>query len=163
MDEATLGGLAAVRAKDPAFDIDHFLQNARGAYATIVRAFTGGDRDTLRPLVSAEVMGGFEAAMNEREAQGRSESVEFLQPVRADVEESKAENDVCPNQGSVPGRIPQPIQGSRGRGGGRPPHRRALDLRAPAFQPRAELDFGPRRSRRGLAPWRRRVAAWPRP
>ena len=93
-DEVTLGGLAAVRAKDPAFDIDHFLQNARGAYETIVRAYTGGDRDALRPLVSAEVMHGFEAAIDEREAQGRSESVEFLQPVRADVEESKVEDDV---------------------------------------------------------------------
>lgn len=95
VDEVTLGGLAAMRAKDPAFDIDHFLQNARGAYETIVRAFVSGDRDTLRPLVSAEVMRGFEAAMDEREAQGRSESVEFLQPVRADVEESKTEDDVA--------------------------------------------------------------------
>ncbi len=94
VDEVTLGGLAAVRARDPGFDIEHFLQNARAAYETIVRAFTSGDRTALRPLLSAEVMQGFEAAIDQREAQGRTESVEFLQPVRADVEDSKVENDV---------------------------------------------------------------------
>jgi predicted lipid-binding transport protein (Tim44 family) len=95
VDEVTLGGLAAVRSRDPSFDIDHFLQNARAAYETIVRAFAAGDRAALRPLLSAEVMQAFETAIDQREAQGRTESVEFLQPVRADVEESKVENEVA--------------------------------------------------------------------
>ena len=95
VDEVALGGLAAVKARDPGFDVDHFLQGARGAYETIVRAFTSGDRVALRTLVSPEVMTGFEAAIDEREAVGRTETVEFLQPVRADVEESKVENDAA--------------------------------------------------------------------
>src|SRR5579872_5938847 len=91
--EAALGGLAAVKARDPGFDVEHFLQGARGAYEMIVRAFTSGDRAALSTLVSPEVMQGFEAAMAEREAAGRTETVEFLQPVRADVEDSKVENE----------------------------------------------------------------------
>ncbi len=95
VDEVALGGLGAVRARDPAFDLDHFLQNARAAYESIVRAFTAGDRAALRSLVSAEVMAGFESAIDEREAQGRSENVEFLHPVRADVEDSQTDKDLA--------------------------------------------------------------------
>jgi predicted lipid-binding transport protein (Tim44 family) len=94
-DEVSLGGLAAVKSRDPAFDVDHFLQGARGAYEVIVRAFVGGDRATLSPLVSPEVMAGFEAVIAERETVGRTEAVEFLQPVRADVEESVVETDAA--------------------------------------------------------------------
>ena len=95
VDEVALGGLAAVKARDPAFDVEHFLQGARGAYEMIVRAFVSGDRAQLSTLVSPEVMSGFEAAIAEREAAGRSETVEFLQPIRADVEDSKVENEAA--------------------------------------------------------------------
>jgi predicted lipid-binding transport protein (Tim44 family) len=95
VDDVALGGLAAVRSRDPGFEVDHFLQNARAAYETIVRAFAAGDRAALRPLLSDEVMRAFETAIDQRETEGRTESVEFLQPVRADVEESKVETDVA--------------------------------------------------------------------
>jgi predicted lipid-binding transport protein (Tim44 family) len=92
-EAVALNGLAAVRARDPGFDIDHFLQGARGAYELIVRAFATGDRAALKGLVSADAMKGFEAVMAKREAEGRSETVEFLQPVRADLEDSRVEDD----------------------------------------------------------------------
>ncbi len=95
VDDVAVSGLAAVKARDPAFDVDHFLQGARGAYEQIVRAFTSGDRAALTSLVSPEVMKGFEAAIDQREADGRTETVEFLQPVRADLEESKVDNDAA--------------------------------------------------------------------
>ncbi|HUO22829.1 MAG TPA: TIM44-related membrane protein TimA [Caulobacteraceae bacterium] len=95
VDEVTLSGLAAVKSRDPAFDVEHFLQGARGAYELIVRAFVGGDRAALAPLVSPDVMKGFETAIAEREAAGRTETVEFLQPVRADVEESVIDSDAA--------------------------------------------------------------------
>ncbi len=82
----TLTGLAALKARDPAFDIAHFLAGARQAYQLIVKAFAEGDRTALRPLLAPEVMSNFETAMAEREAEGRSESVEFLSPPRADFE-----------------------------------------------------------------------------
>jgi predicted lipid-binding transport protein (Tim44 family) len=90
-----LQGLAAVKGRDAAFEVDKFLDGARQAYETIVRAFATGDREALRPLVSAHVMGGFEAAMAQREAEGRSETVEFTQSPRADVEAAEVDGDVA--------------------------------------------------------------------
>ncbi len=80
------GGLAAMRARDPGFDVTSFLQGARQAYQLIVTAFATGDRALLKPLLSDEVMGGFENAIARREAEGRSETVDFLQAPRADFE-----------------------------------------------------------------------------
>ncbi len=88
-------GVGAVRARDPSFDPTKFLTNARGAYETIVRAFIGGDRNTLRPLVDDVVFDAFDAAIKQREEANRTESMEFLQPVRADLESAGVEGDLA--------------------------------------------------------------------
>ncbi|HEY5071644.1 MAG TPA: TIM44-related membrane protein TimA [Caulobacteraceae bacterium] len=85
-EAAPLTGLAAVKARDPAFDVGHFLQGARQAYQMIVTAFAKGDRAVLKPLLSPQVMEGFEAEISRRESEGVSESVDFIQPPRADFE-----------------------------------------------------------------------------
>jgi predicted lipid-binding transport protein (Tim44 family) len=90
-----LQGLAAIKDRDGAFEPDKFLAGARTAYETIVRAFAAGDREALRPLVSAHVMSGFEAAMAQREAEGRSETAEFSQAPRADVESAEVDGDTA--------------------------------------------------------------------
>jgi predicted lipid-binding transport protein (Tim44 family) len=92
---APASGLAALRTRDPSFDPGRFLQGARGAYETIVKAFAGADRETLRRLVAPSVLGGFEKALDEREAEGRSETVEFTQAPRADLEAAEAEGDIA--------------------------------------------------------------------
>ena len=79
-------GLAALKSKQPDFDPNKFLTGARSAYEQIVSAYAEGDRETLRPLLSAEVMANFEQAMAAREAAGRTEKVEFLTPPRLDLE-----------------------------------------------------------------------------
>jgi predicted lipid-binding transport protein (Tim44 family) len=94
-DSAALGGIAAVKAKDPSFDIDNFLTGARGAFEIIVKAFAAADRDTLRPLLSPQVFDAFEAVMVQRESEGRTETVEFMQPPRADLEDSTVEGDLA--------------------------------------------------------------------
>ena len=81
-------GLAAIRAGDPAFELGKFMEGARGAYEQIVRAFARGDRETLRSLTNSDVFDAFEPAVAAREAEGREESVEFLHPPRADLEEA---------------------------------------------------------------------------
>lgn len=94
-ETAPVGGLASLVARDPSFDAARFLEGARGAYETIVRAFAAGDRDGLRRLVSPTVMAGFERAIAAREAEGRSETVEFLHPPRADLDSAEASGDVA--------------------------------------------------------------------
>jgi predicted lipid-binding transport protein (Tim44 family) len=90
-----LVGAAAIKAKDPAFDLDKFLASARSAFEMIVPAFAAGDRETLRPLLSPEVSAAFETAMVKRETEGRTESVEFLQQPRADLEDVAVEGDTA--------------------------------------------------------------------
>jgi predicted lipid-binding transport protein (Tim44 family) len=94
-DVAAPEGVGALRARDPNFDPGKFLASARAAYETIVRAFIGGDRTTLRPLVDDVVFDAFENAMKQREDANRTESMEFLQPVRADLESAAVEGELA--------------------------------------------------------------------
>lgn len=79
-------GLAALKSKQPDFDPTKFLAGARGAYEQIVKAYAEGDRETLKPLLSPDVMANFEQAMVARETAGRTEKVEFMAPPRLDLE-----------------------------------------------------------------------------
>lgn len=88
-DGVALTGLAAVKARDPAFDVSRFLAGSKSAYEMIVRAFAAGDRPTLRNLLAPGVMASFDTAIAAREAQGRTETVEFLHAPRADFEKAE--------------------------------------------------------------------------
>lgn len=94
-DLGGLKGVSAIRARDPAFDVTHFLGGARSAYEMIVKGYAAGDRETLRPLLSPDVYKSFEAAISGREARGESESVEFMQPPRADLEDASLVGDIA--------------------------------------------------------------------
>jgi predicted lipid-binding transport protein (Tim44 family) len=89
------GGVAGLVARDPSFDPARFLQGARGAYETIVRAFAAGDREALARLVSPTVMAGFDKALAAREAEGRTETVEFTHPPRADLDSGEVNGDTA--------------------------------------------------------------------
>jgi predicted lipid-binding transport protein (Tim44 family) len=84
-----LTGLAAVKSKDPSFDIGRFLGGAKSAYEMIVKAFAAGDRAQLRSLLAPPVMAGFDTAIAAREAESRTETVEFLHAPRADLERAE--------------------------------------------------------------------------
>jgi predicted lipid-binding transport protein (Tim44 family) len=88
-------GMAALRARDPSFDPARFLQGARSAYEMIVSAFATGDRETLARLIAPAVLGGFEKAIAAREAEGRTETVEFTQAPRTDLEGAEVNGDIA--------------------------------------------------------------------
>ncbi len=90
-----LTGLAAVRARDADFDVGRFLGGAKGAYQMVVKAFAEGDRDTLRKLLSPTVYESFEGAISQREAEGSTETVEFSNPPRADLELATMDGDIA--------------------------------------------------------------------
>ena len=92
-DGVALGGLAAIRARDPGFDVPHFVEGARAAYEMVVTAFARGDREALKDLTKPAVYTAFETAIVQREAEGRSEKVEFTQPPRADFESAELVGD----------------------------------------------------------------------
>ncbi|HYC68516.1 TIM44-related membrane protein TimA [Brevundimonas sp.] len=93
LDAATLASIAGLKARDPAFDPVRFLEGARQAHETIVRAYAAGDRETLKPLLTPRVMDSFEAGIAAREARGETEEAEFLHPARADLELATAEDN----------------------------------------------------------------------
>jgi predicted lipid-binding transport protein (Tim44 family) len=61
-------GLNQIRRADPSFDPPNFMDGVRIAFDMIVKAFAGGDKATLRPLLSDEVFQQFVAAIDERTA-----------------------------------------------------------------------------------------------
>lgn len=98
-DEAVEGppltGLAALKDRDPSFDVSNFLRGAKSAYEMVVLAYAKGDRDTLRNLTSDSVYQTFDKAISERDADGRTEAVEFLQPPRADLESAEMSGNLA--------------------------------------------------------------------
>lgn len=94
-DAAAPTGLAAVRSLDPTFDVSRFLDGARQAYEMIVIAFATGDRATLKNLLAPAMAEGWGAAIDTREAEGRTEKVEFLHAPRADLEKVDVEGGVA--------------------------------------------------------------------
>ena len=94
-DGVALSGLAALRARDPGFDAGRFLDGSRQAYELVVKAFSEGDRETLKNLLSPIVLADFEKVIDQREAEGRSEKTEFMHPPRADLEKVVMEGDLA--------------------------------------------------------------------
>ena len=60
----------AIAAADRTFDVQAFLQGARGAYQAILEAFWRGDKEELQMLCTPEVYASFVAAIDAREAAG---------------------------------------------------------------------------------------------
>jgi predicted lipid-binding transport protein (Tim44 family) len=94
-DSVALAGLPALKAKDSSFEPGKFLQGARSAYEMIVKAFVAGDRDMLKGLTEPKVFEAFDKAITAREEASRTETIEFLQPVRADLEAAEVADDAA--------------------------------------------------------------------
>jgi predicted lipid-binding transport protein (Tim44 family) len=71
-------GLLDIKLADRAFEAEHFLSGSRAAYEMIVTAFAGGDRSTLRPLLSEEVFAAFDEAMRGRDERKEHTAFTFV-------------------------------------------------------------------------------------
>jgi predicted lipid-binding transport protein (Tim44 family) len=69
-EDAAAGGIRAIIAADPSFDVTRFLEGAQGAYRMVLDAFWKGDREELAFLTAGEVRASFEQAIEDREAAG---------------------------------------------------------------------------------------------
>lgn len=70
-----MGRLAAA---DPGFTPKAFLVGAKAAYEMIIDAFAKGDKSTLKPLLSRDVMAGFAGAIDARAAAGQTVEQRFV-------------------------------------------------------------------------------------
>lgn len=82
-------GMDDLMAKEPGFDAAKFKQGAQIAYETVVKAFAAGERGELAGLVGSEVMPSFEQAIAAREAENRTERVEFQHAPRVDIQKAE--------------------------------------------------------------------------
>ncbi|HET9149853.1 MAG TPA: Tim44/TimA family putative adaptor protein [Alphaproteobacteria bacterium] len=65
-------GLAQIKIADPSFDDEEFIKGARAAFEYIVGAFSTGDEEKLKPLLSAEVFDRFREELRQRRASGHT-------------------------------------------------------------------------------------------
>jgi predicted lipid-binding transport protein (Tim44 family) len=88
-------GLSAIRAADPSFAPEGFLEGARAAFGMIVAAFAAGDTRTLRPLLSDEVYRHFAAAIEARAKAGERLETELVRIRSAEAVEAGLEGGLA--------------------------------------------------------------------
>lgn len=71
-DDSKSSGLVEIRQQSPDFEVRAFLSGARAAYEMVVIAFAAGDQETLKRLLTSEVLDNFSNAIREREKRGES-------------------------------------------------------------------------------------------
>lgn len=85
LESGAEGGLRALVAADPSFDVGQFVEGAKSAYRMILEAFWKGDRETLEWLVDAEVRDSFIAAIDARETAGETLDNRLISIERATI------------------------------------------------------------------------------
>jgi predicted lipid-binding transport protein (Tim44 family) len=89
------GGLDAIAKADGGFDARGFAEGAKHAYEMIVTAFAGGDRRTLKDLLSREVYDGFVGAITEREKRGEKIQTTFVSIDKAELVDAQVKGRVA--------------------------------------------------------------------
>lgn len=82
-------GVQAIRAADPSFDPNQFLQGANAAFEMIVGAFAHGDLGTLRSLLTDEVYNNFRRAIEARTEAGEVCQSELVRIQSSAIEEAR--------------------------------------------------------------------------
>lgn len=82
----------ALRAADPEFDENAFIEGARAAYELIVEAFATGDLKSIRRFLSSSVFEAFRAAVSDREKAGHRSDLKFVGIEQAKILSSRVED-----------------------------------------------------------------------
>jgi predicted lipid-binding transport protein (Tim44 family) len=84
-DSEAAKGLEALKAAEPGFAPQEFLEGAKLAYEMIVDAFAKGDKAALKPLLSRDVYESFSKAIEARVASGQRMEFRFVGIDRAKI------------------------------------------------------------------------------
>jgi predicted lipid-binding transport protein (Tim44 family) len=87
-DGKVKAGLTQIRLADQRFDLQQFLKGARSAFEMIVEAYSGGDKEALRPLLADAAFEGFAGAIDQRNAHGQTLETQLMSVRGADVIEA---------------------------------------------------------------------------
>jgi predicted lipid-binding transport protein (Tim44 family) len=83
--------LEKIAAASPGFNGKQFLAGARTAYEMVVEAFAGGDKATLKSLLSSEVLDGFIKAIEARAADKQKLDFRFIGFEKAEIAKAELE------------------------------------------------------------------------
>lgn len=89
---ALANGLAQIELADSNFTPEGFLDGAGKAHEMIVNAFSAADRDTLRQLLDDDVYRDFEAAIEDREVEGRKLEQSYVCLSSADITQAELDH-----------------------------------------------------------------------
>lgn len=80
--------LTKISLKDRSFTPHDFINGAKYAFEMIVEAFAKGDKETLEPLLSGELMDSFEAVIDDRAEKGHILHTDIINVKKADITEA---------------------------------------------------------------------------
>ena len=83
--------LTDIQSADRQFDVDRFVAGAKSAYQMIVEAFSHGDKDALKPLLTEEVFAHFATAIDGRARRGETVDFKFVGVKDARITHAKIE------------------------------------------------------------------------
>lgn len=87
-DPAAETGVMDIIKNDRGFDLAHFVGGAQDAFVMIVEAFSNGDRDVLRELLSPDLYRAFDDALLARETAGETMQTEIHAVRRTEILEA---------------------------------------------------------------------------
>jgi len=88
-------GLKKIAAADHTYNPEEFLHGAKIAYEVIVKAFSNGDRETLRNLLKKSAYDGFEAVIGIREERGERVESNLVGISAADFVDATLKDDTA--------------------------------------------------------------------
>ncbi|NQV85360.1 MAG: Tim44 domain-containing protein [Rhodospirillales bacterium] len=90
-DDPLARGLYEIRRLDPNFNTEEFISGARMAFELILGAYSGGDSQALKPLLSSDVFSNFSQAIRDREQAGETMEDTLVGIMSADIVEAFTE------------------------------------------------------------------------
>ena len=88
-------GLNEIRSFDSSFTTQEFVSGGRIAFEIILSAYSGGNSDALKPLLSNDVFANFDHAIRERESIGETIEETLISIKTADVVEAYMEGSLA--------------------------------------------------------------------
>lgn len=80
--------LTKISLKDRGFTPHDFINGAKYAFELIVEAFAKGDKETLEPLLSGELMDSFESVIDDRAEKGHILHTDIINVKKAEITEA---------------------------------------------------------------------------
>lgn len=90
-EDRAAGGVRAIIAADPSFDVARFLEGAQAAYRMILEAYWRGDSSEFADFVAPDVLHSFEEAIAARKEEGLTLDNRLIAIERAVIEDARVE------------------------------------------------------------------------